>query len=122
MHEITPTFIFQLANSIFLIIIVSLPSAALIFLQIHLSKKENKWYGLILPILTGLLSALCILGAAAFVLSNASESPLGALSFCLLLVILLNIPTIGLLLIYRFCRKKRLPKTEMNKINIQDVE
>ena len=39
--------------------------AGMVFLQIYLSKREGKWPGLILPIITLLISLLVIAGMAA---------------------------------------------------------
>ena len=47
---------------IILIIFLLIIPVGTIFLQIYLSKKESVWFGLILPIITFLFSAMAIMG------------------------------------------------------------
>lgn len=115
-----------------------------IFLQIHLAKKENKWLGLILPIISLLLSLVVISGMAVFTTEKHSVgeisqdgtiiertieddtkpiSTTGALIFQVTYIfILCNIPTVILMLIYFTCRQKFKKRQEIDKMNIQDLE
>lgn len=69
---------------------------AIICLQIYLSKKESKWPGLILPIISVLISIFFVLNIAFF----GNES-IGQIIYTLLVSILMaNIPTIVFLAIY----------------------
>ena len=83
-----------------LILIVIL--AAIIGLQIFLSKRENKWFGLILPILSVLFAVL-------IVPLNMMVPVTGIdISFIITLILafaLYNIPTIIFGIIYVVCRK-----------------
>ena len=88
-----------------------------IFLQIYLSKKQNKWYGLILPIISLLFSLIWPLNMIA---------PVGGITisfiFQMLLVFLLaNIPTVILVVIYFACRENIKRKNRLDKMNIQDL-
>lgn len=89
-----------------------------IFLQIFLSKKKSKWLGLILPTITFLYSLLMIFSIAVF------EGMTGGETFMLIASTFLisNIPTIVLLGIYFGCRKKMKLRSQLDKMNIQDLE
>ena len=89
-----------------------------IFLQIFLSKKKSKWFGLILPIITFLYSLLMVLGLAAY------DGMTGGEIFMLIASTFLisNIPTIVLLGIYFGCREKMKLRSQLDKMNIQDLE
>ena len=73
-----------------------------IFLQIFLSKKKSKWFGLILPIITFLYSLLMIYNIPVF------DEMSGGEIFILLVstFLITNIQTILLLGIYLGCRVK----------------
>ena len=78
--------------------------AAIICLQIFLSKRENKWCGLVLPI-------ICFLFALLIVPLNMI-APSGGLNFSFVLTIVktflvFNIPTAVFLAIYYTCRKPK---------------
>ena len=90
-----------------------------IFLQIFLSKKQNKWFGRILPIITFSFSILISL---IYLLSFMAGTPIWQIFITLLLVfVLYNIPTIVLCVIYKACREKINRNTEVQKMNIQDL-
>ena len=85
-----------------------------ILLQIFLSKRERKWPGLVLPLLSLLYSLLMACSAVAY-----SEKiiwwPI------LTSLILGNIPTVILLAIYAACREKRRKRGELDKMQIKDL-
>lgn len=89
-----------------------------IFLQIFLSKKESKWFGLILPIITFTYSLLMIFGLA-MTDDMSWWNILGLIASTLLVA---NIPTVILLVIYFGCREKIKRKKALEKMNIQDLE
>ena len=86
-----------------------------IFLQIFLSRRESRWPGLVLPLLTFLLSLLNVL--------NIADT--GCVSEIVLLVLVTvligNIPTLVLLAIYWAAREKRRIRAQMDKMNIDDL-
>lgn len=89
-----------------------------IFLQIFLSKKNSKWFGLILPAITFLYSLLMVLGLAVYDgMSGGEIFILIASTF-----LLNNIPTIVLLGIYFGCREKMKLRAELEKMSIQDLK
>lgn len=96
---------------IFLIVVV-----CVILLQIFLSRTESKWPGLVLPVLTFLLSLILPL--------NVMATPdIGAALLLMLVVLLIgNIPTVILLVIYFVCREKFAKKKQMEKMQILDLE
>lgn len=89
-----------------------------IFLQIFLSKKKSKWFGLILPTITFLYSLLMIFNIAIF------EEMKGGEIFMLIASTFLisNIPTIVFLGIYFGSREKMKLRSQIDKMNIQDLE
>jgi hypothetical protein len=98
--------------------------AGAIILQIHLSKKENRWLGLILPIVYFGTSTVVFLGLGFIVLSRvATATP--SFGFPILIILCLfivfNIPAIVLIIINRTIRAPRKNKKEINKMNIQDL-
>ena len=96
-------------------IIILLFFVAIILLQIVLSKRENKWTGLIIPIISFGLSILWILNIQYYL-------ALSRLTLKVILVfIITNIPTAIFLAIYFICRKNK-KVNEINKMNIQDLE
>lgn len=98
------------------IIIVLLFFIAIVLLQIILSKRENKWPGLIIPIISFGFSILWILNIPNYL-------SLSRLMIKVILVfILANIPTAIFLAIYFICRKKVNKMSEIDKMNIQDLE
>lgn len=108
---------FNISTLIALIISLAV-LAGVIVLQIFLSKRETKWLGLILPIITFLFSLLTPLNMMA---------PTDGISFGFILqmflaLLLANIPTIVLLAIYFACREKLRRKKQLDKMNIQDLD
>ena len=85
-----------------------------ILLQIFLSKRESKWPGLILPLLSFLYSLVMALSAVAY----NGGIPWGPI---LASLILGNIPTVILLAIYFACREKFRKRSELDKMNISDL-
>ena len=84
-------------------------------LQIFLSRRESKWPGLILPLLTFLYALLMACSAVAY----EGGIPWGAI---LASLILGNIPTLILLAIYAACRERSRKRREMDKMQINDLE
>lgn len=96
-------------NLIFLLILV----VGGILLQIFLSKRKNKWLGLILPLLCLLFSIIPVL--------NVPMT--GSAVFQVIIVLLLyNIPTAILLIVYFACRESIKKNSQLEKMNIQDLE
>lgn len=86
-----------------------------VLLQIFLSKRESKWPGLVLPLLTFLLALLQVLS----IMDTGSVSQNVLLVLTTLLIG--NIPTLILLAIYWAVREKRRVKAQMDKMNIDDL-
>ena len=119
--------------------------AGIIWLQIFLSKKENKWLGLILPLISICFSIIIeVVGLATFtnmtavgqtftqsgeivenIIKNVPQEPLASIVSTIItgifVFILYNIPTAILLVIYAACRGKRKKNMELEKMNIQDL-
>lgn len=98
----------------------SLPALVLpVLLEVLLATRQNKWLGLILPI----LSALSALALFALVLLNLIGGA-GAVTPLLLFGALALIPPAVLFLTYWLCRRWLARKTaadEMTQMNIQDL-
>ena len=86
-----------------------------VFLQIFLSKRESRWPGLVLPLLTFLWSLLGPL--------NVMDTGSVSRNVLLVLVTLLagNIPTLILLAIYWAVREKRRVKDQIDKMKIDEL-
>lgn len=69
---------------------------AIICLQIYLSKKESKWPGLILPIISVLISIFLVLNISLF----GNESSWQIIYTLCISVLITNIPTAVFLAIY----------------------
>ena len=96
------------------VLIVLLIINGVIVLQVFLSKKENKWPGLVLPMISFLISFL-------YPLNMAIPSVGGVLVSLTLGWLAANIPTAVLLAVYFGCRGKQRRKQQLNKMNIQDL-
>lgn len=84
-------------------------------LQIFLSRRESRWPGLVLPLLTFLYALLQVLN----VMDTGSVSK----NLLIIAVTLLvgNIPTLILLAIYWAAREKRRAKRQIDKMKIDDL-
>ncbi|MDR3287801.1 MAG: hypothetical protein LBT22_00025 [Peptococcaceae bacterium] len=90
-----------------------------IALQIFLSKRNNKWLGLILPFIAFGASTSAILGNAL----NVSETPV--FSFVLTLIpalLFANIPTGILLALYFAYQEKQKRQRALAKMSAQDLQ
>ena len=89
-----------------------------IFLQIYLSKRESKWSGLVLPIISFLFGLLYPLNMVA----PSEGVTVGFIVQMVMVWLLGNIPTIIFLAIYFGCREKKRRNKQLDKMNIQDLE
>ena len=89
------------------LVIVVLLLVGIVALQVFLSGKRNKWLGLFMPIISFLLTLVIPLNMAA-----PSEGITGDFLLSMMLVMVIaNIPTVFLSLIYIACREKYRVKT-----------
>lgn len=113
---------------------------AFIFLQVFLSKKENKWLGLILPSLTFIYSLITVFSHDFFTKSTSvvtnsngevinetttitgSDHFLEAMTTIVPMFVMTNIPTLIFLFIYYINRKKFIQREQLNRMTIQDLE
>jgi len=104
------TFIFFILLVIFLVV-----CAGAVVLQVFLSRKENRWLGLILPLVSLLISLL-------YVFNVISMGDMASTIWVICLTFLLaNIPTAVLLVIYFACREKYKRKRNLDKMSAQDL-
>ena len=89
-----------------LVLLVGVP-----VLQVFLSRRENRWPGLLLPFLSSLVMVCSV---------TAYEGgiPWGPI---LASFVLGNIPTAVLLVIYAACREKFRKRSELDKTRIDDL-
>jgi len=113
-----------------------------IFLQIFLSRREGKWLGLILPLITFSLSLVVVFGMAAYIgpttlrvqefvdgelvttivsESQGREAISGAVAGAIYTFALMNIPTAILLIIYKAVREKDKRQREVEKMSVHDL-
>ena len=83
-------------------------------LQVFLSRRENQWLGLLLPLLTFLNSQVMVCSVTAY----EGGVPWGPI---LASLISGNIPTAVLLVIYFACREKFRRRSELDKTRIEDL-
>ena len=97
----------------------------IIILQIFLAKKENKKMGLILPIIAFCYSVIMIIYGISNSIIPADmflrDGP-DIVRFFLFRFLNRNILTVILLAIYVFFRKKHKKQSDLDKMNIQDLE
>lgn len=133
--------------NVFLVLVIFVALlGGVIWLQVHLSKKENKWAGLILPILSFCLSLIIALGLTGYRINTAtrmqtmdengeviSESVIDEnqmqdediapdIAGIIYTFVLCNIPTVVLLAIYFSFRKKKRQQLALEKMSVQDLE
>ena len=118
--------------------------AGSIWLQIFLSKKQNKWLGLIIPLICFVFSIMDVLSLAMYtntaitsltdvndgaklsdkitIIHSEKSSMFSMLATVVPVFLISNIPTIIFLAIYFACREKLKLRTELDKMNIQDLE
>lgn len=136
----------MLRTTIALLVLLAL-GVGIILLQIYLSKKENKWSGLVLPIISFCISLIAVFNIAAYTTTGSLSlqtldedgvviqeevletqnttqpvQDMPSLIFTVGSVFLLyNIPTIVLLAIYFGCREKRRQRKALDKMQAQDL-
>lgn len=104
-----------------------IPAALIIFagfpvLQVFLSKKDNKWLGLLLPAIC-FCAALAGSGYQVYEWSASGDGgAFGWIGSSVAFFFTYNIPTVILLVIYFACRGKQRRKQALDKMNIQDLE
>lgn len=82
------------------------------FLQAYLSKRESRYPGMVLPVLSFLFSVMIVLGSLMY-----NGDPLSVL----IPMFLYNIPTVIHITIYFACREKFSKKKQMDKMNVIDL-
>ncbi|MBR4285202.1 MAG: hypothetical protein IKT36_03900 [Methanocorpusculum sp.] len=92
------------------LLILLLIFVCVVLLQIFLSRTESKIPGLVLPALCFLFSLIVPLN---MIVANSAA---------LLFWLIVNIPTIILLLVYFVCRQQYKKKNQIEKMKIQDLE
>ena len=104
----------NLRTSIVLMVVFLVFIVGGVLLEIFLARRESKWPGLVLPVLTLLYS----LAMACNVAAIGDSFPWGALLGTLVVG---NIPTVVLLAIYVACREKQRKRSELDKMEIDDL-
>lgn len=125
---------------LFVLLILVILCIGIIFLQIFLSKKKNKWFGLILPLIAFCFSLIAVTIVVANIATNIqiesisedgeviqevnepitdSGSIIGTAVFAFLIF---NSPTAVLLTIYLACREKQKRNLALEKMSVQDLE
>lgn len=105
---------FAARTSIVLMVVFLVFIVGGVLLEIFLARREPKWPGLVLPVLTLLYS----LAMACNVAAVGDTFPWGTLLGTLAVG---NIPTVVLLAIYVACREKQRKRSELDKMEIDDL-
>jgi len=124
---------------IFTLILLFAIGGGMIVLQVFLSRKESKWLGLILPMITFGISVLAVLSVIALSVFTATSTLMvdgevmeqtvtqignvsSIIGTAIYIFLLANIPTAVLLAIYAACRGKRNRQRALAKMSVQDLE
>jgi cell division protein FtsW (lipid II flippase) len=102
-------------KAFFTIVFLILLGGGAIALQIFLSRRENRWFGLIMPILTFLISLIYVLNVAD--VGDTTSTVMTIISVFLFA----NIPTAVFIVIYFACRERYKRKRNLDKMKSQDL-
>ena len=106
------------------IAVVLLIAAAVIALQVYLSRRQAWWPGLVLPVLWFVYILLMTVAAVAgYAQAYGEPLPLsaGLVWSALLSLVQANIPTYVLLAVYFFCRSGRRRRKQLDRMQVQDL-
>lgn len=103
----------------FRILMMVLLLAAVIALQVFLSRRRAWWPGLVMPMCT-LLGVLLVLPNVLFNALSQAENE-GQMLLSVLGSARCLLPTAVLLVIYFLCRRSQKRKKQLDKMNIQDL-
>lgn len=110
-----------------LLLTLAIP-VGLAFLQVFLSRRESRWPGLALPVVSLILSVVVGVGNVAFSTVTTTQDGVrtavhnpGAPFAALAVFLIMNIPTVVYLAIYFSCRENARRKREMARMNAQDL-
>lgn len=109
--------------------------AAMIILQVYLSRRESKLPGLVLPAITFSGELFILLNVVTnVVMTSAADNAVGGVDSydvfvtvlntvlnTVLTLLIISMPTIVLLVIYFLCRRGMNRKKQIEKMNIQDL-
>lgn len=107
-------------NTIILLLLIISIIGLGIFIQVKLSRSENKFLGLILPIISFLFSLMSVIGFAAFTLVTLSVGGASYLGI-FIMFLMTNIPTGILGSIYLTERSKIKTNKSVEKMKIEDL-
>ena len=118
----------------------------IVALQVFLSRRKAWWPGLVMPVLSFLMSLLIVVGTFVFLtlsstvsgtqvvdeqtgavvyqaqqVQQAHDWTVGDTAQMGVLLLVSNIPTIVLLATYFLCRRSQKHKKQLDKMNIQDL-
>lgn len=109
-----------LLTMISFIFLLCIPTGLLCILQYFLSKMESPWPGRVLPIVSGTVTLLTV---SVMVLNMTVVGGISRVALTLLVTLLMmSVPTVLFLLVYRTTRRKYREKKAMDKMSIQDLE
>ena len=131
-------------TAIFLFVVIVILGGS-IWLQVYLSKRANRWLGLVIPLICFLYSIVMTLSVPMYIgntslkaetlaedgsivieevsKGESSHRSVGeALATIIPVFAISNVSTIIYLAIYGACRESRKKNSELKKMNIQDLE
>lgn len=104
-------------NVTIMLFLILLLLAGIIALQLFLSRRESRWPGLILPLITFLFGLLYPLN----LIVPPDGVTAGFVMQAVVVWLLGNVPTFVFLAIYLACREKKRRRKQLDKMNIQDL-
>jgi len=123
----------------FVLLFLLLFCGGAIALQIFLSKRESKWPGLVMPVISFIFATLVALSIVLFTAQTATSGyytetgefivqsvrqmvdPSSIIASAVYVFLIYNIPTAVLAAIYAACRSKRNKQRELEKMSVQDL-
>ncbi len=106
----------NITNLIIFLLILVLVLTTMIILQIYLSKKKSKYFGLILPAITFIIAALYVIGSYSYNLKLSHN-----IISVIIGIVVWNIPTAILLIVYFTCREKLKRVSDIDRMKIEDL-
>jgi hypothetical protein len=122
------------------ILILLMVCVGIILLQVFFSTRKGKWFGLVLPAISFLISLILVISIIAYTnigITSTSRSEDGVIvsheikdtrsdfgvvvNQVIVTFLLTNIPTVIFIVIYIACREKRKQQLEIEKMHIQDI-
>ena len=115
-------------------------AVGVILLQVFLSKRRGRWFGVILPVISFLVSVMMVISIISYtnigitshsvtengvIVSHEIQDTRadfdGVVGQVAVTFVMFNIPTVILVAVYVACRERGTGRSEMEKMRVQDL-